>query len=255
MSILNEINHFFVQNTRMIKSVMHLINNGKQIGLPTRLLNEVYLGNYTVLLDKHLKGGSTDTNNKIITLPKGITEILGKTAIDGITKEAKAIGLLYHEATHAFIDNKLETTDTRFYRIHAIAEKYYRNGTFDDGTPIPFEGIDSAVTEAAAWYVHVQILTWWLMKEIMSEISIKPPKSKNHTHIKATIPNATMQDLRQVRNLIDRKYFGISWADESTFKKINMPICPELKVYCDQEIMEGKIDNYNVAGFLRFLRV
>ncbi len=113
--------------------------------------------------------------------------------------------------------------------------------------------MDSAVTEAAAWYVHVQILTWCLMREIMREISIKSPESPNHTHIKASIPSTIMQDLRQVRDLIKRKNFGLSRAGDDTYKKINMPICPELKVYCDQIIMERKIDNYNVAGLLRFL--
>jgi hypothetical protein len=254
MSILNEINPGF-KKVRMLVSVAHLISTGNQIGLPVKLLKEVYLGNYAVLLDKNSNGGSTDHANKTITLPLGITKILGNTAIDGITNEAKAIGLLYHEATHAFIYNKLEASDIRFYRVHAIAERYYRNGTFKDGTKIPHEEIDSAVTEAAAWYVHVQILTWWLMKEIISEISIKSHDSPNHTHIKAFIPSATMQDLRQVRNLINRKNFGVSRAGGDIYKSIYMPISPELKVYCDQEIMEGKIDNYNVAGLLRFLRV
>lgn len=254
MSILNEINPGF-KKIRMQVSVMHLINIGNNIGLPIKLLKEVYLGNYAVLQDKNSDGGSTDSVNKIITLPLGIAEILGKTAIDGITKEAKAIGLLYHEATHAFIDNKLEASDATLHLAHGYAEKYYRNGTFEDGTKIPLEEMDSAVTEAAAWYVHVQILTWWLMREIMREISIKSPESPNHTHIKASIPNATMQDLRLVRDLINRKNFGLSRAGGDTYKKINMPICPELKVYCDQIIMERKIDNYNIAGLLRFLRV
>ncbi len=64
-----------------------------------------------------------------------------------------------------------------------------------------------------------------------------------------------MRDLKMVRELINRKYFGVSRASGDTYKKINMFISSELKVYCDQVIMEGKVDNYYVAGLLRFLRV
>lgn len=239
-------------------SVSHLIHTGEHRGLPVKLLREIYLKKYAVRLRKE-GGGRTFHAERVIEFPEKIVDILGQTSVDGITKEAQSIGLLYHEGTHAFINLKLDEQDLHFKKTHNIAKNYYKGGTFDDGSSIPDQELDSAVTESAAWYVHIQILTWWVMKEIMQEISIRPPKkyrkNKHHTHIKSDISSLTMQDLQTVKNLIKRGFFGYSKAYDGTLKKIDMPICPELKIYCDQVIMEGKIDNYNVRGLVGFLQI
>ena len=140
---------------QMLTNIRALISYGKTIGLPTKMLEKVYLNNYGLAFHSRRAGASTGAQT--ITFPRSIVKSLSSVQIDGIQDEAKAVGLLFHEGTHALIQDALDSGDREFHALHNRAKRHYTNGKFTDGSAVPSTELESAVTEAAAWYVHENI--------------------------------------------------------------------------------------------------
>jgi hypothetical protein len=235
----------------MVSNIRFLISYGKTIGLPTKMLEKVYLNNYALAFHNR-NSGARWTGKRTIAFPRGIVKALDLVQIDGIHDEARAIGLLFHEGTHALIDDTLKTGDLEFHALHNRAKRHYTNAKFVDGSPVPSAGLDSAVTEAAAWYVHENVYVWWMAREIMEDLS-----RGGHVHQGSLVypmPIHVLRDLLFITNYARKANFGVSWAGANTddFMRLAEPIHPGLKSYCDEVVLEGKI-KLNLANFLNVL--
>ncbi len=225
-----------------------LISYGKKIGIPVKVLQSTYLKNYSVEFTFGDDDPSVDTAKNVVTLPAQIIAKLASAKLDGIVKEARAVGLLYHEAVHAFVGNKLNSGDIAFAVLHKQAKAYYSTGKFIDGKTIPEEGLDSAVTEAMAQYVHRRIFSWWFAHELLTQFAYEMMGVPNPNH-SATLKltGRDLSDFNLVKTILSQKNFGNSYHSTVKGEQKNMqiatPMHQGLRDYCDREILEGKIND------------
>ena len=233
---------------QMQRSIRSLISYGKTIGLPTMMLEKVYLGGYKVAFHSEASGAYTGVDT--ITFPRNIVKSLGSIAIDGIHKEAKAVGLLFHEGTHALIDINLRSGDREFHSLHARAKRHYTEAKFVDGSRVPRAELDTAVTEAAAWYVHENVYVWWMAREIMEDLS--QSGLVRDGSVTLPIPSHVASDILSIANYARHANYGISPFDDKTDKRLAKAIHPGLKSFCDDVVLEGKI-KLSLANYLNAL--
>jgi hypothetical protein len=195
--------------------VINLIIFGKNNNVPTKFLGVVFL-KYGVKFHDKNSGAQTDHENKTIELPRLLIDRLQTLAFDGNDDEARAIGLLYHEATHAYIRLKLEAGDRE---VTAITDP------------------DQVAHEAMAYYVHWRMLHWWQAKDFQPAIGmIRAVAGKDSDMARYTglaIENYEIQ--------MARRNFGHQNGGSHTTS-----LMPErMSKYCDREILENKIgDKY-----------
>jgi hypothetical protein len=214
--------------------VINLIIFGKNNNVPTKFLGVVFL-KYGVKFHDKNSGAQTDHENKTIELPRLLIDRLQTLAFDGNDDEARAIGLLYHEATHAYIRLKLEAGDREVTAIMDNALAHYSGGKFGDGTAITDP--DQVAHEAMAYYVHWRMLHWWQVKEFQSVISQAGAVVQNDpAMMRYSYLTALNYELQMAR-----RNFGHQNGGSHTTK----PMPERMSKYCDREILENKIgDKY-----------
>jgi hypothetical protein len=214
--------------------VINLIIFGKNNNVPTKFLGVVFL-KYGVKFHDKNSGAQTDHENKTIELPRLLIDRLQTLAFDGNDDEARAIGLLYHEATHAYIRLKLEAGDREVTAIMDSAQAHYSGGKFGDGTAITDP--DRVAHEAMAYYVHWRMLHWWQAKDFQPVIGlIRAVAGKD-----SDMARYTDLAIKNYETQMARRNFGHQNGGSHT-----TTLMPErMSKYCDREILENKIgDKY-----------
>ena len=209
--------------------VRHLIQVGGPAGLPVRFL-EYVMRKYGLQLDSRKKDFATDYDNNKLLLSHPLGARIGKAAFDGDLTEARAIGILYHEATHAYMDLKLEEADPEVKRLVNAAKQYYRGGSLVGGRRVtdPERVADEAICE----YVHRRVYNWWIVRDLLEA-------GKN---LRPDYRRMAVAPLRISYNMAGRqRAYGYEEFSENKTLKTKKPIMPSLARYADVHLLEGKI--------------
>ena len=209
--------------------VRHLIQMGRTAGLPVRFLQYV-MANYGLRLDSRTRGFATDEADNKLELSHQLGARLGKAAFDGELEEAKAVGILYHEATHAYMDLRLDAADAEVWGLMTNAKRYYSGGTLVGGKRIADP--ERVASEAIGEYVHRRVYNWWIVRDLLEA-------GKN---LRRDYRRMAVAPLRISYNMAGRqRAYGYEEISENKTLKTTKPIMPALARYADVQLLEGKI--------------
>jgi hypothetical protein len=149
-----------------------------------------------------------------------------------------SVGTLYHEATHAFLDLTDDDETSMFENVMSV----YKDALLFDGTHV--SDPERVAHEAAAEYVGTRAaLTWQAMIMMAAaEGILDDVDSGKSTAADAVGDIGRMAPIPLTYNdQMQQRVFGYEEKSGSQVSVALQPIPEQLKDYCDNVILEGKI--------------
>jgi len=169
----------------------------------------------------------------------------------GTMGESTTIQTLYHEATHAYLD--LRDDEKKFKDFIKDGDNYYKDAPLEGGKVA--KDPDRIFQEAAASYVGDRAASWYSSYDFIEVLRESVDKKTWDGEGNKKVYDGAEKLARKVPGEYDRsmrdRVFGYEerWGDQVPTTK---PISAAIKVFCDQEILEGKIpDGFDSSAFLK----
>ncbi len=156
------------------------------------------------------------------------------------------IGTIYHEATHAYLDEHKDEEPIK--HIYAEGVRHYEGApTRNDGETSDAEEV---FQEASAGYVQTRVSAWWsafsMLKFFISNESLTPDRLSS---VREQYDKAMAK--RVAGYSTEGHWYSMSRHQAATLR----PLSDEMKVFLDTQVLEGKIpDQFDaVAAFANLL--
>ena len=217
-------------------------------GLPVRFM-PLLAKQFTIVMNA--RGNETRPVLKVVDLTGEVTSDIDEhLPPEGKVIADEGLGHLYHELTHAFVENVEE--DKEFARLVQEGTAYYTGAPLKKELTAtdPFE----VFTEAAAAYVENKVVTFWramgfLVKAGQGVVTSGPGPGRVARFLGLVDTRREMYD----KDMTSRT-FGYETVHGHQVETTK-PIYPPLAVYLDEHILENKMPDHfdDVVAFKNFI--
>lgn len=220
----------------------------RKAGLPVAMLS--YVQQNYLILTTPVGGSYVDPFRDQLRLGPTPRTLIPKTLADGSNwmSEADAIGELYHEATHAYMDLKKTRPDVS--QVIKKAKTYYKSGKLEGA--VRLTDPERLAWEAAAMYAGHRVEVWWNALEALTFVRNGMATSPDmYTYLEGMTKKART-DYNKAMAQLAFGYQNIGDKQVRTTTKIPA----FLSRFCDDALLENKIpDNFNATVKLRNMYV
>jgi len=222
-------------------SIASFIRTARKAGMPVNILQVV---------EKRFKIKTGDENytnpdTKTITLEPIVGQAIQSATIGKDEQgEAEQVAALYHEAAHAYVILKLDTS-SKVKSVFKSAERYYRGAPLisDNLTWKRVRNEDRAALEAISMYVEIRAGAFWRVLDRLTTMTNK--LDHDASSAKMAVPRVLNEVAAYQTTMADLvhgydetyKWWGLGGKQYL----VNKPISVGLKKFCDEDLLESKI--------------
>ena len=229
--------------------VNQFINQVESYGMPVKFLRFV--------ATKYTFGetsGTANTNtwlNNMDLKDSDVDSLKAGFRPGGTQGEASTVQTIYHEGTHAYLD--LRDGEKKFKDFIQDGESYYKDAPLEGGKTA--KDPSRILTEAAAGYVGDRAAAWYGTYDFIEALREGVDQATWAGKGNKDLYDRMDKIARKIPGDYDRsmrdRVFGYEerWGNQIPTTK---PISASIKVFCDTEILEGKIpDAFDSSAFLK----